>query len=83
LKNIELRLKTKRGYAFDFTEHSLFVMKIGQKSVFHPHEAHIFALIDITVLYTIILVSKKIRFSSKHKGVRLWFYQKTTDRNKN
>jgi hypothetical protein len=45
-------------------------MKIGRQSMFHPHEEHILARLDITVLYTILFeVFRNIEF-------RLLFYQK-------
>jgi hypothetical protein len=39
--------------AFGFTEKHMFMMKIGQKSVFHRCETHILARLDITVVSTI------------------------------
>jgi hypothetical protein len=57
--------------------------KICQKFIFHHHEAHILAQFDITLLYTIFQFWKISSFSSKHKGVSLQFYRKTSICNKN
>jgi hypothetical protein len=51
--------------------------KTGRKSVFHPHEAHILARLDITLLYTMFLWLWKIsNFGSRPKRVNLHFYLK-------
>lgn len=76
LKNIEFRLKTQRS-VFGFTKKHLFVMKTGQKSVFHQHKGHILAQLGITVLYKILWGFKKYWVSTQNpKGLALSFTEK-------
>jgi hypothetical protein len=73
------------GLAFGFTEKCLFAMKIGQKSIFHSHQAHILSQLDIIVLYTIFLrFKKKYRVSAQNpKGLAFGFTEKTYVPDKN
>jgi hypothetical protein len=69
--------------SFWFYKKCMFATKTGRKSVFHLHEAHIFARLDIMVLYTIFLRFWKISsFASKPKG-SFWFYRKTSVHDEN
>jgi hypothetical protein len=61
-------LKSKDVRLWFYQKH-LFVMKTGQKSVFHPSEFHILTRLDITVLYTFFRFWKISSFASKPKGV--------------
>jgi hypothetical protein len=45
------------------------MMKTSWKSIFYPHEAHIHALLDITMLYTIFWGFKKYRVSAQNTKV--------------
>jgi hypothetical protein len=59
-----------KGLAFNFTDKRLFTVKMGQKIIFHLCEPHIFAPLDITILYTIFLGFEKYRVSSQQaKGL--------------
>jgi hypothetical protein len=53
--------------AFGFTEKCLFMIKNGQKYVFHPREAHILNRLDITELYTIFCGFKKYRILAQNQ----------------
>jgi hypothetical protein len=66
-----------------FYRKHLFMTKTCQKFIFHHHESHILAQFDITLLYTIFQFWKISSFSSKHKGVILQFYRKTSICDKN
>jgi hypothetical protein len=41
------------------------MVKMGQKSVFHPHDAHILDRLNITVLYIIFLGFQKYLISAQ------------------
>jgi hypothetical protein len=61
----------------------MFTMKIIQKSVFYPREAHILIWLGITVLYTIFKVLKNIECRLKTQRVSLGFYRQTSVYGKN
>jgi hypothetical protein len=52
-------------------------MKNGQKSIFHPCEAHIIARLDITMMYTSVLMFWKYQISVQNrKGLAFGFNEK-------
>jgi hypothetical protein len=53
------------------------MVKMGQKSIFHPRETHILARLDINVLYIIFLGVEKYRvWTQKPKGLTIRFTEK-------
>jgi hypothetical protein len=61
---------------FGFTEKSLFVMKTGQKIVFHSCEAYILSRIVISMLYKKFRHFKKYRVSAKNSNVLAFDFTK-------
>jgi hypothetical protein len=59
-----------KGLAFCLTERRMFVMKTSRKFAFHPHETHIHARLNITILYTIFVGFEIYQVSAQNsKGV--------------
>jgi hypothetical protein len=50
-ENYRVLAQNSKGLTFGFTDKRLFTVKMGQKSIFEPREAHILSRLDILVLY--------------------------------